>query len=150
MGQDSERAIGFELGMINNLTRRCLNQRFAENGLEDLGGIQGPVIGAIYSNSKKGDVFQKDIEKWFKIRRSTATVMLQNMEQKDLIVRVPVPNDGRLKKIVLTEKAKERHMRVKDQIERFHKELEEGISPAEKKQFLEILDRIRANLESGK
>ena len=44
MGQDSERAIGFELGMINNLTRRCLNQRFAENGLEDLGGIQGPVI----------------------------------------------------------------------------------------------------------
>lgn len=75
--------------------------------------------------------------------------MLQNMEQKGLIVRVPVPNDGRLKKIVLTDKAKDRHMRVKDQIERFHKELEEGISPAEKKQFLEILDRIRANLESG-
>ena len=150
MAEEQKRAIGFELGMINNLIRRTLNQRFSENGVEDLGGVQGPVIGYVYQNSQKQDVFQKDIEKWFKIRRSTATVMLQNMEQKDLIVRVPVPNDGRLKKIVLTEKAKERHMRVKDQIERFHKELEEGISPAEKKQFLEILDRIRANLESGK
>lgn len=150
MGQDSERAIGFELGMINNLTRRCLNQCFAENGLEDLGGIQGPVIGAIYANSKKGDVFQKDIEKWFQIRRSTATVMLQSMEQKGLIERISVPGDKRLKKIVLTKKAEERHFKVKKQIDKFHRELEEGITPEEKKEFLRILDRIRANLEKQK
>ncbi|MBQ9490635.1 MAG: winged helix-turn-helix transcriptional regulator [Lachnospiraceae bacterium] len=147
MEKKQDRAIGFELGMIHNLIRRSLNQRFSENGLEDLGGVQGPVIGYIYQNSQMQDVFQKDIEKWFKIRRSTATVMLQNMEQKGLIERVSVPNDGRLKKIVLTDKAKDRHIRVKDQIDRFHKELEEGISPAEKEEFLRILDQIRANLE---
>ncbi|MBQ2099951.1 MAG: MarR family transcriptional regulator [Lachnospiraceae bacterium] len=150
MGQNSERAVGFELGMINNLIRRSLNQRFAENGLEDLGGIQGPVIGSIFENSKKGDVFQKDIEKWFQIRRSTATVMLQSMEQKGLIERIPVPNDGRLKKIVLTKKAEQRHFKVKEQIEQFHRDLEEGITPEEKEEFLRILDKFRDNLETEK
>lgn len=148
MGDERRREIGFELGMVSNLIRRSLNQRFAENGLEDLSGVQGPVIGSIYRNSEKQDVFQKDIEKWFNIRRSTATVMLQNMEQKGLIVRVPVPDDGRLKKIVLTDKAKEMHIRVKEQIDVFHRELEEGISKKEKEAFLATLDRIRGNLEN--
>ena len=147
MAEKQERAIGFELGMLHNLIRRSLNQRFSENGLEDLGGVQGPVIGYIYQNSQKQDVFQKDIEKWFKIRRSTATVMLQNMEQKGLIERVSVPNDGRLKKIMLTDKAKDRHIRVKEQIDIFHRDLEEGITKKEKEEFLRILDRIRENLE---
>lgn len=142
-----ERAIGFELKFTNNEIRRNLDQRFAENGLEDLSGMQGPVIGYIFMNGAERDVFQKDIEKWFNIRRSTATVMLQAMEQKGLIEREPVPDDGRLKKIILTEKAKELHYRVKEQIEQFHKELEEGITPAEKEEFLRILDRIRENLK---
>ncbi|MBP5282907.1 MAG: MarR family transcriptional regulator [Lachnospiraceae bacterium] len=142
-----ERAIGFELKFTNNEIRRNLDQRFAENGLEDLSGMQGPVIGYIYGNSAEHDVFQKDIEKWFNIRRSTATVMLQAMEQKGLIEREPVPNDGRLKKIILTDKAKELYKRVKEQIEQFHRELEEGITLQEKEEFLRILDRIRENLK---
>ncbi|MBR6477697.1 MAG: MarR family transcriptional regulator [Lachnospiraceae bacterium] len=141
-----ERAIGFELKFTNNEIRRNLDQRFAENGLEDLSGMQGPVIGYISWNSKDKDVFQKDIEKWFNIRRSTATVMLQAMEQKGLIEREAVPNDGRLKKIILTDKAKELNKRVNEQIEQFHRELEEGITPEEKAEFLRILDRIRENL----
>ena len=148
LAEREKREIGFELNMMTNLIRRTLNQRFSENGLEDLSGMQGPVIGYIYDRYEKQDVFQKDIEKWFNIRRSTATVMLQNLEQKELIVRVPVPNDGRLKKIVLTDKAKECHERVRMQIEQFHKELEEGITPQEKEAFLKILDRIRENLET--
>ena len=147
LGAVKDREIGFELKCVNNLIRRSLDQRFAENGLEDLSGMQGPMIGYIYSQSGKMDVFQKDIEKVFNIRRSTATVMLQNLEQKELIVREPVPNDGRLKKIVLTEKAKKCHMQVREQIDQFHRELEEGISPEEKEQFLAILDRIKDNLK---
>ena len=150
MGETKEeRAIGFELKCMNNLIRRSLDQRFAENGLEDLSGMQGPMIGFILSRSATQDVFQKDIEKAFNIRRSTATVMLQNLEQKDLIRRVPVPSDGRLKRIEVTEKARQCHNHVIEQIGSFHKELEQGISPEEKEVFLEILDRIKANLEQS-
>ena len=52
-----------------------------------------------------GDVYQKDVEQEFRIRRSTATVMLQSLEQKGYLVRVASTEDARLKRILLTEKA---------------------------------------------
>lgn len=149
MEHQEKREIGFELKSVNNLIRRSLDQRFAEEGLEDLSGMQGPMIGYIYDQSKQQDVFQKDIEKAFGIRRSTATVMLQNLEQKGLIIRESVNHDGRLKKIFLTEKAKECHMQVRRQIDQFQKELEQGLTEEEKEEFLRILGRIKSNLKQG-
>lgn len=146
MEQERERAIGFELKAVNNLIRRKLDIRFASNELGELAGMQGPIVGYIHFHSRDKDVFQKDIEQEFKIRRSTATVMLQGLEQKGFIVRQPVEYDARLKKIVLTEKAVQDHMRIRQQIEAFHEELEAGITPEEKQEFFRILDKISANL----
>ena len=146
MQSQDKRVIGFELKCVNNLIRRSLDQRFAEHVSEEMSGMQGPVIGYIFTHCETGDVFQKDIEKEFNIRRSTASVMLQNMEQKGLILREPVAGDKRLKRIVLTDKAKKCHMQVKKQIDQFNRVLEDGIAPEEKEQFLAVLDRIKANL----
>lgn len=142
-----KRWIGFELKSVNNLIRRKLDVRFAEAGLEDVSGMQGPMLGFIHARSEQEDVFQKDVEKEFNIRRSTATVMLQNLEQKGLIVRIPVEHDARLKKIVVTEKAKKYHMKICEQIDIFHEELESGLTEKEKETFLEILDKIKGNLQ---
>ena len=146
MEEQERREIGYELKSVNNLIRRKLDQRFAREGLEELGGMQGPMIGFIYHKGQKGDIFQKDIEKEFNIRRSTATVMLQNMESKGLILRQGVDHDGRLKRIVLTEKARNCHMLILQQIQEFHRELEQGISMEEKEAFLKTLDKIKDNL----
>jgi len=99
--------IGFQLKFINNLIRRRMDVRFSEQGLGELSGMQGPMVGYIYDNCKKQDIFQKDIEKVFNIRRSTATVMLQNLELKGFITRQAVEHDARLKKIMVTEKAEQ-------------------------------------------
>lgn len=143
--EDSKR-IGFQMKSINNLIRRRLDVRFTEAGLNELCGMQGPMIGYIYNRSKTQDIFQKDIEKEFNIRRSTATVMLQNLEQKGLIVRQMVDYDARLKKILLTEKATEYHLHVREQIDAFHEELENGITEEEKEEFFRILEKIKSNL----
>ncbi len=45
-------------------------------------------------------VFQKDLESAFHIRRSTATGILQIMVRDGLIVREPVEDDARLKRLV--------------------------------------------------
>lgn len=103
-------------------------------------------MGYIYEQSKKRDIFQKDIEREFNIRRSTATVMLQNLEQKELIVRLAVNHDARLKKIVLTDKAVQCHLRIHEQIDAFNRELEEGITAQEKEEFFRILAKIEGNL----
>ena len=73
------------------------------------------IMGFIMDNGGR-PVYQKDIEADFNIRRSTATRLLQSMEHKDLIMREPEENDGRLKRIRLTEKAAERSREVLDRI----------------------------------
>lgn len=147
MACEEKRIIGFALKSVNNLIRRKLGGRFAENGIEEICGMQGPMLGFISEKSKTQPVFQRDIEKEFNIRRSTATVMLQKLEQKDLIVREAVEEDARLKKIVPTPKAEALNLRIKEQVDAFHDELEAGLTEEEKEQFFIILDKIKRNLE---
>ena len=47
---------------------------------------------------KEKDIFQKDLEKEFDLKRSSVSLLLNNMEKSDLIQRVPVAEDARLKK----------------------------------------------------
>ena len=72
------------------MIRRFLDTRFAEQDITEVCGMQGPMLGYIHDKSKSQDVFQRDLEKEFNIRRSTATVMLQNLGQKGFVVREPV------------------------------------------------------------
>ena len=86
------------------------------------------------------------MEKEFQIQRSTATVMLQNMEQKGYIVREPVSQDARLKRIVVTEKAIKADKMIREQIDIFDEELEAGITPEEKEAFFRVLGKLIQNL----
>ena len=59
----------------------------------------------VYIVQRKGqDVFQKDLETQFNVRGSTATEILKAMERKGLILREPLPQNKRAKKITLTPK----------------------------------------------
>ncbi len=140
------RSIGFRLKSVNNMIRRHLDTRFSEVESGEVCGMQGPMISYIYDRSRKQDIFQRDLEREFNIRRSTATVMLQNLEQKGFIVREAVEHDARLKKIVLTEKAIEHHRRIQGILDAFNANLEAGLSEEEKAEFFRILDKIEKNL----
>lgn len=146
MQSKDSRKIGFQIKSINNLIRRNLDVRFAEAGLDEICGMQGPMLGYIYDHSREQDIFQRDLEREFNIRRSTATVMLQNLEQKGYIVREAVEQDARLKRIVLTEKAVEVNLAVRKQIDAFNEELEAGITEEERTELFRILDKIIQNL----
>ena len=125
-----------------------MDNSFLVNGLDEVAGMQGPMLGYIHENSQERDVFQRDIEKEFNIRRSTATVMLQNLEQKGFLTREPVDYDARLKKIVLTQKAVEHNNMIRERVTAFNKALEKGITDSEKEMFFRILDKIKNNLET--
>ena len=97
------------------------------------------IMGFIMDNGGS-PVYQKDIEAEFNIRRSTATRLLQSMEHKD-------QNDGRLKRIRLTEKAAERSREVLDRISCIERQLVEGITAEEMKVLHSVCQRIRQNAE---
>lgn len=140
-----EKRIGFEIRCINNLFKRYIELNKPPE-LDETTGIHGWAIKYLYENRDK-EIFQKDFETRFSIRRSTATNMLKLMEVKGLIERVSVPKDARLKKIVLTGKAINIHKQIEKNIMDFEKQLSRGLSEEEIESFFRILDKIKNNME---
>lgn len=105
----------------------------------------GRIIGYLFERRNE-DVFQKDIENRFEIRRSTATKLLQLMESNGLITRTAVLSDARLKKITLTEKAVSMHEHFREEIDCFEAALSFGLTEEEVETFFRITDKIYNNL----
>lgn len=106
-GHSNDR-IGAEIGMLHNLLRRqmaCMTEKSANSA--NVTGMQAMIVHHLILREKEGDLFQKDIESAFQMRRSTATGILQLMEQHGILRREPVAHDGRLKRLVLTDRARD-------------------------------------------
>ena len=99
----------------------------------------------MYANQNK-DIFQKDIEMEFSIRRSTVTGIIKLLEKNELITRESVSYDARLKKLVLTEKAIELHHEIMSEIYKVEDRLTEGITSEEKEVFLKVVEKMKQNL----
>ncbi len=152
----TQEQIGKEFGKVMNLMKR----RFAEVTsqefeIETCGNEactytpkQGMIIGYINKATQEGrDVFQKDIEKEFSIRRSTATGILQLMEKNEFIKRVSVENDARLKKIVLTNKAIQMDKKIVSGFGAISDLAFKDISEEELEGLMNIIQKVKKNLE---
>ncbi len=136
--------MGFEIRTISNLVHRKLNEMVMEEE-ETLTIRQNWVLNFLLE-SKTEDLVQRDIEKRFSIRRSTASHMLQLMEKNGYIRRMEVPHDARMKKIVITEKGRAACERMRNRLERFETMFQAGLSQEELEEFLRILDHLEKNL----
>ncbi len=92
------------------------------------------------------DVYQRDLEREFGVRRSTMSKVLSSLEQKGYIKRVSVDTDRRLKKITLTEKAFCIADKIKSNSEDLEKKMIQSISEDELKIFKQTLEKIKQNL----
>ena len=111
-------------------------------------GMHGYLLRYLYENQER-DVFQRDIEKAFSISRSSVTVTLQLMEKNGLIRRESVAQDARLKRIVLTQKARDLHRQIEADILAFESNLARGISEEEQEVFLRVAKKMQENLREG-
>lgn len=138
--------IGFQIRTLSNLIKRQVDQTVFQGREKPATGMQGWVVGYLYHNRDK-DVFQRDLQEQFSIRRSTVTGILQLMEKNGLITRASVEQDARLKKITLTPKAIEMHEQIGRGIQAVENKISAGLTPEEKKTFIELCEKIRANIE---
>ncbi|MBU3804691.1 MAG: MarR family winged helix-turn-helix transcriptional regulator [Candidatus Cellulosilyticum pullistercoris] len=108
---------------------------------------QSRIIGFLYKESFKRDIFQKDIEEAFGIRRSSVTNVVQLMDKNGYIERVSVAEDARLKKIVLTDKGLEVQKIVGKVLEEAENSLRGVYSEEELSQLFYLLDKLSHALE---
>ena len=140
------RKLGFEIHRSSRLVKRFLDNDATKLYVDKMTGTHGWAIGFFYHNRDR-DIFQKDFEQEFNIRRSTASNILSLMEKNGLITRESVPYDARLKKITLTLKAIEIQHIVEKAFENLEDTIQEGITSEELTVFYRVLDKINNNLE---
>ena len=96
------------------------------------------------------EIYQKDIEKNFVVRRSTASGILDTMEKNGMLMRIPSDFDARSKRIVLTDKYISKVELLENLIEKFQDSLLEGISDNELNTFFTVIDKMKDNLNKKK
>lgn len=139
--------LGRDLKITATLFARRLRQINNSLDGEEFTLRQGQIIHFLSENGGKREIFQRDIEVEFAIRRPTATGILQLMEKNGLLLRQPVPQDARLKKLILTPKAHALNARITSSVVQLEAQLVAGISPDELEVFRRILGKMRENLE---
>ncbi len=136
----------YEIKAASNIIKRNIDCELLQSECyEQITASQCKIISYLSINNDK-DIFQKDIEKAFSVRRSTATKTLQLMEKNGLILRAPSKSDGRLKKLILTEKAESLAKSMDKVVSRIEKKAEKGLTEEEKQMFLSVMNKIKNNL----
>ena len=130
------------------MLRRAMDTRIAAEVTPELTGVRGMLLGEIIcANNENRDVYQRDVEQWFHIRRSSVTAILQGMEQDGFITRSAVAKDARLKRLIATEKGRACHKQIKASIARFEDDLQSGIDPQQAAAARAVLEQTLRNAQ---
>lgn len=142
---EREETIGFRVRTLSVAIRRAVDAGKMRQESVKCTGTHGWVIGYLYDNRHR-DVYQRDIEKQFSVRRPTMTEILKLMEKNGLLERVRDENDARLKKIKLTPRALEIHERHEREIEDFENRIRQGIGEEDLEAFFRVMDKLGENV----
>ncbi|MFC6202786.1 MarR family winged helix-turn-helix transcriptional regulator [Lactiplantibacillus nangangensis] len=97
-------SIGIAIKKANNALSRDSDHYAKQLGLT---GMQISTINFIANHENTQAVFQRDLEREFNIRKATASSLVSTMVRKQLLIRVPAPNDARYKQLLLTPEARQ-------------------------------------------
>ena len=138
--QREKHAARYVSKLSNKLRRRidALSRR------EQISGAQGKVLHFLMMQT--GDVFQKDIEEEYSLRPPSATELLKKMEQNGLIRREAAPDDARLKRIVVTERAMQYRDDIRADILQLEAELTRGIPQEDMAAFFRAIEQMLENM----
>lgn len=99
----NEMHVGRLIHILSHTMKRHNPAEVMEN--DDLTTMQKHVLKFILLETMHRDLYQKDIEEEFQIRKPTVTGILKLMEKNGYIYRESAKQDARLKQIIPTEKA---------------------------------------------
>jgi len=139
-----DKRIGKELRNTQSLITRYI-MKHMKNKEKFLSAIQIDIM--LYLSKTKGNVYQKDLEKEFNLRKSTISGILKTMEKNEIIEKIEGKEDGRSKQIIWTEKGKKISKNYAEKIDKMEELLQKNITKQELNIFFKVLTQIKFNLE---
>lgn len=113
--------------------------------LDNITGMHGWMLGYLAEHADR-TLCQRDLERELSMSRSAVSKLLKLMEENGLVHRVRIASDDRLKKIELTDRAKQYLSQFAADNRRIEQQLTAGFSPEELRTLHDFLSRMRANL----
>lgn len=139
-----------QFARIANQLHRVIMAMNGSDGcaLPNVSVSQLSTMGFLLFNEEAGrETYQKDVEQFFNLRRSTVSSLLRSLESKGLIQRVSVPHDARLKKLELTDTARKMNAHTLDTLWKINEIINRGLTREEVLTLNHILTKIETNLQ---
>lgn len=138
-------------GLLRELTiavHRNIGVELSEHELGDMKGPQSMALGYIIHASTQDELYVKDLEKYMKIRKSTASELVSRLEKNGYVRTEKSQKDGRLKRLIVTEEGHEAHDRILYLLQEIDDRLVAGLSQEEVDTFVRILNKLIQNMQS--
>ena len=138
------RQIGPMARKLNRYIKQNMNQMISDVTDNQVTSVQARILYYLewMNDHEKIDVYQKDIEAFLSVSKSTASEMISTLEHNGFISRIKLENDGRLRKIVLNEKGYETNKKIGETIKNFESSMQNKLSEKELENFFEIIDKL--------
>lgn len=135
------------VGRLIHIMSHAMRRGAPEEVMEgvDLTAMQKHVLKFILLETMHREIYQKDIEEEFQVRKPTVTGMLQLLEKKGYIYRENSPQDGRLKRIVPTKKAEDIRQAILINIKECEARMVRGIAPEDVELCKQVLWQMYEN-----
>ncbi len=104
--------IGLEITKLSHKIVRALESEIVASVDKTMSATTARIICFVVEQSPTQDIFQKDIEQFLGLNRSSVSLIVSAMEKNDLLTRASVSHDARYKKILPTETAHAYHKKI--------------------------------------
>lgn len=107
-------------------------------------GLTGMQMSVIDFLSRRGatDTFQVDVEREFHVQRSTASMLIKRMVERDLVTRVVADQDSRKRQLKLTPQGNRLVPLVTAHLEQQDAKMVAGLTAAEARAFRQALKNV--------
>ena len=146
MAKNNKLKSDINLGMLIGQVHRLSTKKFVQNSHNsgiDISMDQWLVLGPIWENE---GISQKEISEYCLKDKTSVTKIIDTLEKKNLVVRVPDQLDHRIKRVVLSNKGKKLFLEVIPVMELTRDQLRKGITEKEVELLRSVLSKIYKNL----
>lgn len=107
-------------------------------------GLTGMQMSVIDFLSRRGatDTFQVDVEREFHVQRSTASMLIKRMVERDLVTRVVADQDSRKRQLKLTPQGNRLVPLVTAHLEQQDAKMVAGLTATEARAFRQALENV--------
>ncbi len=142
-----KQSLGNQMRILNNYIRQVGCKRGENMAMQNITMLHMEILSYLLDHQSQ-PVFQKEIEGEIEIGKSTLSEVINVMEKKDLLKRIPLKTDGRYRELILTETGKKIATLFEEEVEKFNEKLCAGISDEELKICINIIERMTENVKN--